>query len=110
MFYSRRNCPFGRQVNNGRLLIVYRKLLLNLAFLAKLGNKMSLFECLCLNLPVQKTIILMDKQKIGKRRRMIDLKVYCSVFFLKLKLKRLLALINNVFQKMVYLFSCPFRG
>ena len=60
---------------------------------------------------MQKTIILMDKQKTGTRRRMIDLKFCRSEFLLKLKLKKLFAFKNNVFILFYFfLFSCPFGG
>ena len=55
----------------------------------------------------------MDKQKTGKRRRMIDLNFYRSDSFFKLKLKNLFAFKNNNNNKKkryYFLFSCPFWG
>ena len=46
----------------------------------------------------------MDKQKTGKRRRMIDLNFYRSDFFLKLKLKNLFAFKNNNKKKRILFF------
>ena len=60
---------------------------------------------------MQKILRLMDKQKTGKRRRVIDLNFYRSYFFFKLKLKNLFAFKNNNKKKGYYfLFSCPFWG
>ena len=60
---------------------------------------------------MQKTLILTNKRKTGKRRRMVNLKLYRSDFFFKMILKKLFAFKNCAFENcLIFCFLVFFGG